>query len=168
MYPSPLLTKVNAFRGKFLQWSIYGVGVIPPEQEHLKWLKRVWLPLFDVLAILAGFRSVSSGIPAIDALLPPELADALCYALVVIAFLCLVGILVPRLAFLEVLAKSALIAIFSCYIIALRILVAEGESARDFVSITVAMAMILPFFRLGILADEKRKREAKKREQESA
>lgn len=145
---------------RLLLSTIWAPGAIPPsEGKYAKPLKRVALPAYDIVAVITGFFAVSSGIPAVDRVLPSHISDLFGYLFVAVALACLVGISFPRLYLLETWAKCFLFGFLGTYAIALRIVAgSSGESTRDFVTGIVLLAMITPLFRLWILGTEARDR----------
>ena len=134
-------------------------SAIPPlEHKYASPLKRFVFPAFDVIMLAVGVRSMFVGIPSIDELLPGEVAYAFYIAWTVLAFVCLVGAVFPRLWPLEICGKIALFSVLATYLVALRTAPALYEGARDAVSGLVLAAMLIPSLRLWILGVEERDR----------
>lgn len=125
----------------------------PEERKYAGPLKRVALPILDVLLIVGGFYAVAAGIPALDELLPETVSDFLGYLFVGCAVVCLLGAVFPRLWPLEVAGKILVVAILGMYFLALRT-VDGGTSTRLFVSAVVLWGMVLPILRLWWLGVE--------------
>lgn len=134
--------------------SIWARGAIPTEElKYAGPLKRVALPVFDVLLIVGGIYAVQSGIPALDTLLPEAASDALGYIFVVCAVVCLFGAAFPRLWPVEMAGKIMLVSILGMYFVALRT-VGGGTPTRLFVSAVVVWGLVLPVLRLWYLGVE--------------
>lgn len=134
--------------------TIWAPGAIPPEErKYAGPLKRVALPVLDLLLVLGGFYAVTSGIPALDDLLPEHVSDALGFLFVVCACVCLLGAAFPRLWGVEVAGKILVVAILGMYFIALRT-VDGGTPTRLFVSAVVLWSLVLPILRLWWLGVE--------------
>lgn len=134
--------------------TIWAPGAIPVEErKYAGPLKRVALPLLDVLLIVGGFYAVTSGIPALDELLPDDVSDFLGYLFVGCAVVCLAGAVFPRLWPLEVAGKILVVSILGMYFVALRT-VDGGTPTRMFVSAVVLWSMVLPILRLWWLGAE--------------
>lgn len=139
--------------------TIWAKGAIPADEWKYRNLKRVWLPLYDVMFVWAGLIAVRFGIPSLDTLLPSWMSDTLGYTLVLVAFLCLVGVAVPRLWFFEVGAKTALLSILITYFLALRVVAGDtGTDTRAFISVVTLIAAIPILIRMNILSEEARAR----------
>lgn len=140
--------------------SIWAHGAIPDrERKYAGPLKRVALPAFDFILIIGGFYAVSRGIPAVDELLPPIVADSIGYAFAASAFFAFIGLAFPRLYALEIGAKWIMFGLLGVYLISLRVLADVTDSGtRDFISAIVAALMIVPLYRLWILGVEVRDR----------
>lgn len=139
--------------------SIWAPGAIPVHER--KWavpLKRVALPVYDVLLVIAGYVGIHSGIPSLDRLLPPPVSITLAIILAVAAGAALLGIAFPRFWKLETAAKVAVIGLLGLYFAAV---VTVGGANREFVAVIVLLALPLPFLRLWILGIENRDRRAK-------
>jgi hypothetical protein len=143
--------------------TIWAPGAIPEdERKYAVPLKRVALPVYDGMAIVAGFYAMRSGIPSFEALVP-AVAVTLSLVFTGVALLCLVGIVLPKAAAVEIAAKCALIAILGMYFLALRIRAVTDEAQVDFISMAVLLSLVLPLYRLWILGDEAGDRRAKRR-----
>lgn len=135
--------------------SIWHPSAIPfMERKYASPLKRVFLPLYDVIAVLAGWYAISSGIPSLDVLVPQEVSTVVGFLFITAATVALVGISFPAAWRVEIGAKLILFGILGTYLIALRVLAADGEGTRDFVGCVVAMAMLVPLLRLWVLGKE--------------
>jgi hypothetical protein len=134
--------------------SIWAPGAIPPDEiKYAGPLKRVALPVFDLLLIVGGIYAVSSGIPALDTLLPDAASNALGIIFVVCAVVCLFGAAFPRLWPVEMGGKILIVSILGMYFFALR-LVDGGTPTRLFVSAAVVWGLVLPVLRLWYLGVE--------------
>lgn len=134
--------------------TIWAPGAIPPEErKYAGPLKRVALPVLDLLLIVGGFYAVRFGIPALDELMPEHISDFLGYLFVACAIVCLLGAVFPRLWTLEVAGKILVVAILGMYFVALRT-VDGGTPTRLFVSAVVLWSMVLPVLRLWWLGAE--------------
>lgn len=134
--------------------TIWAPGAIPKaEVKYAGPLKRVALPVFDLLLILGGYYAVIAGIPALDELLPDPVSDALGMLFAACAVVCLMGAVFPRLWPLEVVGKILVVAVLGMYFIALRT-VDGGSPTRLFISTAVVWGMVLPILRLWWLGTE--------------
>lgn len=143
--------------------TIWAKGAIPLEEWKYRSLKRVWLPLVDVLFILGGLSAVRFGVPAINEFFPDALVDQWGYSLSVVAVVCLVGVAFVRLWWLEAAAKCLLLGLMVMYIAALLTLTRAGEDSRGFVFVIATISVIILLVRLSIIASEWATRRARKR-----
>jgi hypothetical protein len=143
--------------GRIYAQTIWHPDAIPEkDREYASPLKRVFLPLFDVIAVLAGWNAIHSGIPAIENSVPDAAANAVGYLFSFAALAALVGTAFPRLWRVEYIGKLGLFAILGVYLLALRVIGATDNGARDFVGCVVGMAMILPLLSLYLLGRRRR------------
>lgn len=134
--------------------TIWAPGAIPPEEIKYAYpLKRVFLPLLDVLIIIAGIYGAHSGIPSFERLMPDALSDALSLMFVVAGVIAFAGIAFPALWLFEALAKYALVGMLGTYFFAL-LAVGGTSQTRDFIACLVLVTLPFMLYRLWILADE--------------
>ncbi|MBF4625554.1 hypothetical protein [Clavibacter sp. VKM Ac-2872] len=132
--------------------TIWHPDAIPAaERKYASPLKRVFLPLFDALAVTAGWVAIQHGIPSIDRLLPAGISDLAGYLFLAAGFAALVGIAFPAAWAVEIAGKVLMFALLGVYLLALRHPSLNGEGTRDFIGCVVAMAMVLALYRLWIL-----------------
>src|SRR6187402_1295973 len=91
--------------------TIWAQGAIPAIEWKYRSLKRVWLPLVDVLFILGGLSAVEFGVPAINEFFPDGMVDLWGVMLAAVAAVCLVGVAFVRLWWLEATAKCLLLSV---------------------------------------------------------
>jgi hypothetical protein len=149
---------VRGLPGRVFAASIWAPGSIPAfERKYAVPLKKVVLPGYDVLLVVAGIMAMRSGIPALDRLLPIALSHPLAITLVVVAVTALIGVAFPHLYRLEQVAKVALVGILGSYFAAV---VTIGGESREFIAVIILLALPLPLFRLWLLGIEDRDRRA--------
>lgn len=136
--------------------SIWSKGAIAPSEWKYRNLKRVWLPLFDVIAVAAAYFAYTQGSRLLYRIFGPELVDAFAALYGVVAIVCLLGVAFPRLWAVEVAGKSVLVGMIVAYIGAI-LLYSEtppGEPPSYFIVTMLAGLLPLPLFRLGLLGEE--------------
>jgi len=143
--------------------TIWAKGAIPVEEWKYRSLKRVWLPIVDLLFILGGLSAVRFGVPAINNFFPDDVVNLWGYTLAAVAVVCLVGVAFVRLWWLEAAAKCVLLGLMAMYIVALLTLTRAGESNRGFVFVIATIAIIILMVRLSIIGSEWSERRARKR-----
>jgi hypothetical protein len=143
--------------------SIWAPGAIPKDElKYAHPLKRIFLPLLDVLIVIAGFYGVHSGIPSFDKLMPALASDILSLLFVAAGLVALFGISFPRLWAFEASAKYALVGMLGTYFVALTT-VGGSSQTRDFIACLVLVTMPFMLFRLWILGDEWQARRERRR-----
>ncbi|WP_213816216.1 hypothetical protein [Glaciihabitans sp. dw_435] len=140
--------------------SIWAKGAIPPDEWKYRSLKRVVLPLYDVLIIIGGILGARFGVPAVEEFYPSSMIDTVSQLFALAGLLALLGIAFPSLWLPEVIAKAAIIGLLSSYVGALISLTANGDPTRGFVSTIAIGFCLLPAWRLGMLGAERRTRRA--------
>jgi hypothetical protein len=88
------------------------------ERKYASPLKRAFLPLYDAIAVLAGFYAIYSGIPSLDALVPQMVSTIVGFLFITAAFVALAGIAFPAAWRLEIAGKLVLFGILGTYLIA--------------------------------------------------
>jgi hypothetical protein len=140
--------------------TIWHHDAIPASEWVYRNMKRVWFPLYDVVLILAGIAAHNFGVPVIETIFPPFVADAGAITLSAAAAVCLVGISFPRLYILEVIGKSTIGSLLAGYATALLLVGLAGDPNRLYIAGVAAAAAIVAAIRLDILKNERRQRRA--------
>jgi hypothetical protein len=145
---------------KFWRRSIWHPDSLPPEEWKYRWLKRIWLPAYDLLAIGAGIWAAAFGSPVLHRLLGENAfaMDALGIAFAIIATVCLAGVSFPGLYRLEIAGKAALVGLLGAYAGAVVLFNANGDITSWFVAFVILMTLPLPLFRLNLLGEEIKER----------
>ena len=95
--------------------TIWSPGAIPTDEWKYRNLKRVWLPAYDVVAILAGVVATVQGSPLLNRLFSELLVNMFGTGMAVIAMICLLGVIFPALWAVELVGKAILVGIVSAY-----------------------------------------------------
>lgn len=139
--------------------SIWHPDSISPDEWKFRWLKRIWLPIYDFLAVGAGIWASIFGSPILYSLLgDSSTVDVLGLSFSLIAFACLLGVAFPDLYKLEIGSKILLISMLGAYAAAIVVFNAQGDSTSWFVAFIVLMTLPLPLFRLNLLGEEIKER----------
>jgi len=142
--------------------SIWHPDAIPSDEWKYRNLKRVWLPVYDLIAILAGITAAVQGSPILNRLFNEQLVGSLGVALAVVATVCLAGVAFPRLWAGEIIGKTLLVGLVAAY--ATTILVFPATlTPNHLVVLMLAVSLPLPLFRLGLLGEEHKERRAARR-----
>lgn len=139
--------------------SIWSPDAIPPGEWKYRNLKRIWLPTYDVIAVIAGVVAALQGSPLLNRLFPDILVDGLGYGLAIIATVCLAGVAFPRLWAVEIVGKIILVALVAAYATMI-LLFPSTPQPNHFVVLMLAFSLPLPLFRLNLLGEEVKERRA--------
>jgi hypothetical protein len=141
--------------------SIWARGSIPPDEWKYRNLKRVWLPLYDIIAIWAGLQAMLYGSTILNRLFRPDVVDAFGIVMVLVATVCLAGVAFPRLWPVEMVGKSLLVALVAGYVTTI-LLFSESATPNLFVIGMLTWGLPLSFFRLNLLGEELKERRAER------
>ncbi|RKE60473.1 hypothetical protein [Microbacterium sp. AG238] len=137
--------------------SIWHPDAIPPDEWKYRNLKRVWLPIYDLIAIFAGIQAVLFGSTILDRLFHPELVDLLGITMATIATVCLAGVAFPSLWRVEIIGKVLLVGLVAGYITSI-LLFSQRPEPNLFVVGMLTFGLPLAFFRLNLLGEEMKER----------
>lgn len=143
---------------RIVRASIWHPLAIGPLEQKYRSLKRVWLPLYDVVAMLAGITAVMYGSRLLDRLYG-DFTDVIGGFFTLVAFVCLLGVAFPRLWAVEIVGKSILIGMVIAYATAIVLSpspeqLAAKEAPSWFITVMLLLPLPLPLFRLELLATE--------------
>jgi hypothetical protein len=152
--------------------TIWHRDAIPLHEQKYASLKRVWLPLYDFVAVLAGVAAIVWGSRLLDRLYG-SFTDPIGGFFTLVALVCLAGVAFPRLWAVELAGKFVLVGMICAYIAAIIVspspeqLLAQ-EAPSWFVVAMLGLNLWLPFWRIENLttewadrrADERRSRKA--------
>lgn len=147
--------------------SIWHPDAINPDEWKYRNLKRVWLPTYDVIAVLAGIVAALQGSPLLNRLFPAVLVDTFGVALAVVATVCLAGVAFPRLWAVEIVGKVVLVGLVAAYAATILIF-PTSPTPNHFVVLILAFSLPLPLFRLNLLGEEHKERRAAREAREAA
>lgn len=98
-----------------LRGTVWEKGALNGEPKKYRPLVRVWLPLYDAIAIAAGVFAITVGSSLLDRIYG-DFTDTIGAVYSFIAFLCFIGVAHPRLWPLEVAAKCMLLGMLFAYV----------------------------------------------------
>ena len=147
----------DSFAGRLLRHTVWHPDAIEPDEWKYRWLARLWLPVFDLLAILSSTWAVSYGSPILNRLFGDESPwiTVLGSILFVAAFVCLIGVCIPTFWRIEILAKIVLMSMLAGYGTLILLMSMPPDWFPAFV---ILMTLPLPFFRLSLLGEEIKER----------
>lgn len=140
--------------------SIWHPAAIPPGEHKYRNLKRVWLPLYDLIAVFCGVQAFLSGSPLLNILFPPNMIDVLGVMMAAVALVCLAGVAFPRLWLVEMIGKAILVGMICAYVATIMLLSPNAGSNLVVVGV-LALGLPLAFFRLNLLGEELKERRAR-------
>lgn len=138
--------------------SIWHPDAIPPDEWKYRSLKRVWLPTYDLIAILAGIWATALGSPVLHALFEENVIDVLGMLLTAVATVCLFGVAFPRLWRWEIAGKVLLVGLLAAYAASVVFFRTNPDPSSGFVAFIIILALPLPIFRLTLLGEEIKER----------
>ncbi|MEV8023410.1 hypothetical protein [Microbacterium sp. NPDC080220] len=137
--------------------SIWHPDAIPPIEWKYRNLKRLWLPVYDLIAIWAGVQAVLFGSSLLNRLFPALFVDTVGMVFTVAAFAALLGVAFPRLWAVEIFAKLVLVALVAGYVAAI-LLFSKTPEPNTFVVGMLGWGLPLALFRLHMLGEEIKER----------
>lgn len=138
--------------------SIWHPDAIPPDEFKYRSLKRVWLPLYDGVAVGAGLWAAAFGSPLLHSLFDAQVIDVMGILLAAVATVCFLGVAFPALWRVEIAGKVTLMALLGSYAFAVALFRTNPDPAAGFVAFILALALPLPLFRLTLLGEEIKER----------
>ncbi len=137
--------------------SIWAPGAIPPDEWKYRNLKRVWLPVYDFIAIAAGYFAWAHGSNILNRLFAPALVDVLGILMIIVATVCFAGVAFPRLWPVEMIGKVLLVGMVVGYISTI-LLFGRDLPTNLFVVAMLGWGLPLAMFRLNLLGEEYKER----------
>jgi len=118
-------------------------------------MKRIVLPLFDLLVIVMGFNAVTRGMPSFSIVYDDAVATLAAWALLAAGVVALAGVSFPGLWWLEAAGKLAMMAVLGGYAAAIWVAYFQGSGGRAFVAAGLTALLILPLWNLYRLGRER-------------
>tara|TARA_R110002020_G_scaffold404912_1_gene614979 strand:+ start:18838 stop:19329 length:492 start_codon:yes stop_codon:yes gene_type:complete len=141
-------------------WSntIWAKGALDHEPKKYRSLKRVWLPIYDSIAIVNGLLALWFGSSLLDRIFG-GFTDVIGVFFALVAFVCLLGVAFPALWKVEVAGKVVLIGMVLSYVLCILIYpspqqLAAQEAPNFFVAGMLVFGLPLAIFRLDIITRE--------------
>ncbi|NII42100.1 ABC-type Fe3+ transport system permease subunit [Curtobacterium flaccumfaciens] len=137
--------------------SIWGPTGVDAEDERVRWLLRVGLPLFDVFCIGFGVFGYAGGIPALRDSFGEGYAQSFGLTLSVTALVCLVGIAFPALLWrMEFCGKCLLLGLLMLYAVSVFLAGAVGgDLGRGGVGFAILAMAVVPAWRVSDIARDR-------------
>lgn len=158
-----IFARIWAFFKAVFAESVWAPGALEDEEPKYRNARRIWLPLYDLIAIYVGTTGIIFGSPILRRLFPEEVIDISTGIFLFAAMLCLGGVLFARLWLVEMLGKLTLFGMIVAYITTILLNPSTGDP-NWFVVGMIALGIPICLFRLDVLTYEYRER----KEQEEA
>ncbi|AVR57184.1 membrane protein [Microbacterium phage Rona] len=127
---------------------------IPSEDWKYRRLVRLWLPLYDVIAVFTGLVGLIFGSPLLNRLFSEPVTDVVTGLFVVVAVSCLVSVSFPALWRMEIASKVLLVGMVVAYIFTILAYGDTGIPLNLFVAGMLAFGLPLALFRLDLLGQD--------------
>lgn len=138
--------------------SVWHPDSIPPEEFKYRHLKRLWLPLVDLLCVLIGYMGVVYGSRILNESYPAWLVDTASTVFIAASLVALVGVAFPRLWPQEIAGKLVMLTLLGTYSASIWGAFFAGSVESGFVAAILVLPIILPLFRLQLLGEEIKQR----------
>lgn len=105
-----------------------------------RWTVRVWLPLYDLLAIIAGLIAFHVGSPLLNRLFPGWVVDGTAVMFAIAGAITAVGVVIPRLWRVEIAGKVAMSFLLTTYAMLVLTFPSRDAQNNSFVTVILIMA----------------------------
>lgn len=150
--------------------SVWWPGALDAEPKKYRSLKRLWLPLYDVVALMNGILAAVFGSRILDQIFGTA-TDLVGGIFAAVALICLIGVSFPRLWRIEFAGKVLLIGMVVGYIVCILAFPSPEqlelkEAPSFFVSGMLVFGLPLACFGLDLLTREEFDRRVQRRVKE--
>lgn len=143
--------------------TIWHPDALPPDEWKYRSIKRVWLPIYDLIVIGAGLWATAFGSPLLHRLFPEDVIDLAGMGFAVAGMVCLMGVIFPAFWKVELAGKLVVLLLLSVYGACVAIFPTQPNASSGFVVFILALGTLPPFIRLSILGEELKERRAERR-----
>lgn len=154
----PIITRWDKFK-RLTVW--HPINTDPSDDD--RWTVRVWLPMYDALAVLLGIIAYYIGSPLLNRLFPTWLVDWVAVYFVVAGGITLIGVIIPKLWRVEVGGKITMSFLLTTYAFLVLAFPSKEVQNNSFVTVILIMATwgiyprLTKLFIRGYKASKKRK-----------
>lgn len=138
--------------------TIWHRSAIPADEWKFRSIKRVWLPLYNLIVVGAGLWALWFGSPILKRLFPGELIDIAGLALAVAGAICFLGRAFPMLWAVEFAGKVAIAFLLGGYAGTVALFRQDPDPAGGFVVFILVLAIIPCMIGVSIIAEEWKER----------
>lgn len=144
------------FIARLAAQTVWHKNGIPAEDWKYRRLVRLWLPLYDIIAMGTGLAGLLFGSNILDSLFTARNADIVTGAFVVVATAALMCVIFPALWPAEIVAKVLLVGLITAYIFTILVYGSPGPTGLPnlFVAGMLAFGLPLALFRLDLLGQD--------------
>lgn len=154
----PIITRWDKFK-RLTIW--HPINTDPNDDD--RWTVRVWLPMYDALAVLLGIIAYYIGSSLLVQLFPPVIVDAVAVFFLFAGLITLIGVTIPKLWRIEVAGKIAMSFLLTTYAFLVLTFPSKDVPNNSFVTVILIMATwgiyprLTKLFIRGYQASRKRK-----------
>jgi len=141
-----------------LRASIWHPSAIPADEWKFRSIKRVWLPVYNVIMMGAGIWAAVYGSPILSRLFPGELVDLSGLTLAAAALVCFLGRAFPMLWALELAGKVCMAFLLGAYAGTVAFFRSDPDPSAGFVVFILAGSIIPCMIGVSIIAEEWKER----------
>lgn len=105
-----------------------------------RWTVRVWLPLYDCLAVLLGIIAYYIGSALLNQLFPEHIVNAVAVVFVVAGLVTLLGVTIPKLWWAEIAGKITMSFLLTTYAFLVLAFPSVEVQNNSFVTVILIMA----------------------------
>jgi len=138
--------------------TIWHHSAIPADEWKFRSIKRVWLPLYNLIMLGAGLWALWHGSPILNRIFPGDLVDVAGLALAGAAMVCLLGRAFPMLWAVEFFGKLAIAFLLGGYAGTVAFFRQDPDPAGGFVVFILGAAIIPCMIGVSIIAEEWKER----------
>lgn len=105
-----------------------------------RWTVRVWLPMYDLLVLVAGLVAFTIGSPLMNRIFEEEFVDQVALVFAFSGLVTLVGVCVPRLWRVEIAGKIAISFLLTSYALLVLTFPSNAGQNNSFITLILIMA----------------------------
>lgn len=133
--PIRVIRRRDQFKRLFV-W--HPINTDPADDD--RWTVRIWLPLYDLLAIIAGWVAFWIGSPILNRLFPNDLVDGVAIVFFFAGIITLVGVCIPKLWRVEIAGKVLMSFLLMTYALLVLTFPTRDGQNNSFVTVILVMA----------------------------
>lgn len=131
--------KVISFKERIKRLTVWHPINTDPTDDD-RWTVRVWLPLYDVLAVLAGLIAYWLGSPLLNRLFPEWIVDSVAWIFVFAGIITWFGVVIPKLWRVEIAGKVLMSFLLTSYALLVLSFPSQDVQNNSFITVILIMA----------------------------